>query len=105
MRVATRVATRVTARVIGPGLIAAAVLGVAVLVRGQGRIGFQALDDLAQLAAAGSAAAAAASAAAGSAGRLRWSWICTSGGCLAWALGEAVWCYYELLAGHETPFP
>jgi diguanylate cyclase len=102
---AMRVATRFTARAIGPGLIAAAVLGVAVLVRGQGRIGFQALDDLAQLAAAGSAAAAAASAAAGSAGRLRWSWICTSGGCLAWALGEAVWCYYELLAGHETPFP
>jgi diguanylate cyclase (GGDEF)-like protein len=100
-----RLLSRVTDRVVGPGLIVIAVLGVAVLVHGQGRLGFQAIDDLAQMAAAGSAAAAAASTAVGSVGRLRWSWACTAAGCLAWALGEAIWCYYELLAGRETPFP
>ena len=103
--VAARVVSRVVARVIGPGLIAVAVLVVAALVHGHGAISFQAIDDLAQLAAAGSAGAAAASTAAGSTGRLRWSWIATSAGCLAWAFGEAIWCYYELVAGHDTPFP
>ena len=51
-RLASRIASRVIARSIGPGLIAVAVVIVAALVHGQGAIGFQAMDDLAQLAAA-----------------------------------------------------
>ncbi len=96
---------RATARVLGPALIGVAVLAVAALVHGTGRLGFNALDDLTQMAAAGSAAAAAVSTAVGSSGRLRWSWLFIAGGCLAWALGEAIWCYYELIVGKETPFP
>ncbi len=100
-----RTALRVADRAIGPVLIALAVLAASALVRGLGATGFQAADDLAQMAAAGTAAAAALSTAAGSSGRLRWSWACTGGGCFAWAMGEGVWCYYELLGGRETPFP
>jgi diguanylate cyclase (GGDEF)-like protein len=98
-------AVRILDRSAGSALILLAVIVVVVLTHGLGAIGFQAADDLAQLAAAGSAAAAALSTAACSTGRLRWSWVCTGGGCLAWALGEGLWCYYELLAGRETPFP
>jgi diguanylate cyclase (GGDEF)-like protein len=98
-------AMRIADRGAGPALIAVAVLAVVALVRGLGSVGFQAADDLAQLAAAGAAAAAAASTAVYSSGRLRWSWAFTAAGCLAWAVGEAFWCYYELLAGRETPFP
>ena len=76
--VAARVVSRVVARVIGPGLIAVAVLVVAALVHGQGAVGFQAIDDLAQTGRGRfGRAAAAASTAAGSTGRLRWSWIAT----------------------------
>ncbi len=37
--------------------------------------------------------------------RLRRSLRALGGGSLAWALGQAVWTYYELFAGRETPYP
>lgn len=100
-----RLLLRVADRSVGPAMIGFAVLATVVLVHGLGDIGFQAADDLTQMAAAGAAGAAALSTGACSTGRLRWSWVCTGLGCLAWAAGEAFWCYYELLAGRETPFP
>ncbi|MFL6101020.1 MAG: putative bifunctional diguanylate cyclase/phosphodiesterase, partial [Actinomycetales bacterium] len=104
-RAVRRTLVRVLDRGAGPALIGLAVLVVAALVHGLGSAGFQAADDLAQMAAAGCAAAASYSTGLCSTGRLRWSWISTGTGCLMWALGEAMWCYYELLAGRETPFP
>jgi diguanylate cyclase (GGDEF)-like protein len=100
-----RTLVRAVDRGAGASLIGLAVLVVAVMVHGLGSAGFQAADDLAQMAAAGCAAAASYSTGICSRGRLRWSWISTGTGCFMWALGEAAWCYYELLAGRETPFP
>jgi diguanylate cyclase (GGDEF)-like protein len=100
-----RARSQFLSRALGPGVVAVAVVVVALMMRRMGTWGFQATDDMTQLAAAGSAAAAAASTAVSSTGRLRWSWMSIGLGCLAWAFGEAVWCYYELIAGRETPFP
>ena len=39
-------------------------------------------------------------------GRQRAAWVASAGGLFCWALGEAIWCYYELWLGLEqTPFP
>ncbi|MCU1656425.1 MAG: sensor-containing diguanylate cyclase/phosphodiesterase [Pseudonocardiales bacterium] len=70
---------------------------------GSGRV--RTIDDLTQLVAAAFAGAAAGWAALQASGRMRRSWIAVSGGAFAWALGQAVWCYYELISGRSTPFP
>src|SRR5947209_9928261 len=62
-------------------------------------------DDLAQLAAAMAGALAGAWRGSRLTGRARASWWLLGAGCAAWAVGEAIWCYYELIAGRETPFP
>jgi diguanylate cyclase (GGDEF)-like protein len=38
-------------------------------------------------------------------GRHRGAWCAMAVGLGGWALGQAVWCWYELIAGTETPFP
>jgi diguanylate cyclase (GGDEF)-like protein len=38
-------------------------------------------------------------------GRARVSWTLLAAGAFSWGVGEALWCYYELLAGRSTPFP
>jgi diguanylate cyclase (GGDEF)-like protein len=63
------------------------------------------LDDLAELAAAAWAAGACLWRAHRLAGRSRLAWSLLGAGCGAWALGEAVWSYYEIIAGSATPFP
>lgn len=63
------------------------------------------VDDLGQLAAAALAAAFSFQAAHRSQDRLRWSWLATAIGATGWALGEAVWSYYELVDDTQTPFP
>ncbi|HEY3715510.1 MAG TPA: bifunctional diguanylate cyclase/phosphodiesterase [Jatrophihabitantaceae bacterium] len=65
----------------------------------------QAVDNVSQLAAALFGAAAAMMRARRSAGRLRTSWALTAAGAASWALGQAIWCYYELIAGISSPFP
>jgi diguanylate cyclase (GGDEF)-like protein len=40
-----------------------------------------------------------------SSGRDRLSWAALAAGCGAWALGEGVWSWYELVRGDELPFP
>jgi diguanylate cyclase len=38
--------------------------------------------------------------------RQRTAWICLTVGLAGWAIGEAIWCYYQLIAGmKEAPFP
>ncbi len=65
-----------------------------------------AVGDLGQLVAA--AAATLCCAAAGrraAVWRARWAWWLLSAGTAAWAAGEAVWSYDELVAGRAAPFP
>jgi diguanylate cyclase (GGDEF)-like protein len=38
-------------------------------------------------------------------GRLRVAWGGLAAACLAWAVGQAIWSWYELVLGTETPFP
>jgi diguanylate cyclase (GGDEF)-like protein len=63
------------------------------------------IDDIAELVAAAVAAAAGWWRSRGLSGRARTSWALLAAGCFAWAAGEALWCYYELIAGVDTPFP
>jgi diguanylate cyclase (GGDEF)-like protein len=63
------------------------------------------VDDIAQMVAAALGAAGAIWRARRTTGRYRASWSLVGAGCAAWAAGEAIWCYYELLIGRETPFP
>jgi diguanylate cyclase len=63
------------------------------------------IDDVAEMLAAAAASGAALWRARRSRRRTRTSWLLIAGGTGGWALGEAIWCYYELLAGRDTPFP
>jgi diguanylate cyclase (GGDEF)-like protein len=75
------------------------------VVRPGGVVFTRGVDDIAQMVAAVVAAAAAMWQAKRTLGRYRVSWALVGAGCAAWAAGEAIWCYYELLVGRETPFP
>src|SRR4051812_3058713 len=63
------------------------------------------IDDIAEMLAAGIGAGAGFWRAAHTRHRSRASWGLIAAGCAGWAVGEAIWCYYELLAGRDTPFP
>jgi diguanylate cyclase len=63
------------------------------------------IDDVAEMLAAAAACAAALWRARHSRRRNRSSWLLIAGGTGGWAVGEAIWCYYELIAGRDTPFP
>jgi diguanylate cyclase (GGDEF)-like protein len=63
------------------------------------------IDDVAEMVAAALAAAGGCWRAVRATGRQRASWGLLAAGCAGWAIGEAIWCYYELLAGRDTPFP
>jgi diguanylate cyclase len=89
----------------GCAAAAVAVFAVALVSRPGGDAGLLLLDDLGQLGAAAVAAFAGLWAAAHSVGRMRTSWAAIGLGAGMWALGQAVWCYYELLAKSATPFP
>jgi len=89
-------------------LIAAVVTGVSavVLMSGTGSAGFQtAYTDLAQLLAAVAASATAALTARRTVGRTRWSWAAFAAASGSWAAGQAVWSWYALRLGVQTPFP
>ena len=58
-----------------------------------------------QLLAAVAGSAGCAVAAARSEGHRRRAWVCLSAGTGAWAAGQAVWSFYEVVLGREVPFP
>jgi hypothetical protein len=62
-------------------------------------------DDLGELVAAVLAAVACLLAARRASGPGRRAWALIAGWALMWGLGEAVWCWYELLRNVPTPFP
>ena len=63
------------------------------------------VDDLSELVAAMAAAAVGLWRSRRLTGRARVSWALLAAGAFSWGVGEALWCYYELLAGISTPFP
>jgi diguanylate cyclase (GGDEF)-like protein len=63
------------------------------------------VDDIGQLLFAGAAGLSALVAGRRCIGRRRIAWALVGVGALAWSAGQGVWCYYELIAGRETPFP
>ncbi len=65
----------------------------------------KAVDNLGLAAAAALAAAACAVAARRERARVRAGWALLGAACASWTLGEAVWAWYELVAGREVPFP
>ncbi len=63
------------------------------------------VDDLAQLVAAAFAAVTCGWCARRTEDRRRRAWGSLSAGCAAWAAGQAVWSWYELVLAVDTPFP
>jgi diguanylate cyclase (GGDEF)-like protein len=94
----------------GPRLgaaLAPVVLAVVAVVLLTGAAGpaAMAVDDLTQLLAAAGACLACVGAAGRASGRRRQAWTAFAVGCGGWAAGQAVWSWYELVVGVETPFP
>ncbi len=64
------------------------------------------VDDAASLAGILFAAGCCVWAARAAHGRMRRGWLTMLAGLLAWAVGEIIWCYYEMWLGYEqAPFP
>jgi diguanylate cyclase (GGDEF)-like protein/PAS domain S-box-containing protein len=63
------------------------------------------VDNLAQLVAPLGAAIACLTRGRRESGRSRRGWTLLGASALSWGLGQAVWCYYELVQGREVPFP
>ena len=63
------------------------------------------VDDLAQLVAALGAAIACHTRGRRESGHVRRGWTLLGASALSWGLGQAVWCFYELVQGREVPFP
>ena len=87
------------------GLLAIAAFIAYLLVKPGGTGLARDVDDLTQLSAAALAAVAAAWRAHREAGRLRLSWALLAGGTAAWACGQSMWTYYELVLNDPAPFP
>ncbi|HYO40002.1 MAG TPA: GGDEF domain-containing protein [Nocardioidaceae bacterium] len=86
------------------GLLSAAFVGMLELPLIGGRA-LIVLSDAGQLLAAGLAAAGCGVAASRSTGQRRRAWAWLSAGTGAWALGQLVWTYYEVVLHREAPFP
>src|SRR5438552_18218083 len=65
----------------------------------------EAVDDFGEAAAALIAAVACAAAAFRQKGRMRLSWALLGSGAAAWAIGEGIWSYIEVIRGQQVPFP
>ena len=88
------------------GAVAASAVFLAWLLTGfGGPAAVKAVDNLGLGAAAALAAAACAVAAWRGRARVRRGWALLGAACASWTAGEAVWAWYELIAGREVPFP
>ena len=88
----------------GVTLLSAAFIGVLQL-GDLGDFAVTVLSNAGQLGAAAAAAAGCTVAArrTGGSRRRAWSWLAAGNG--AWAAGQVVWSYYEVVAGRDVPFP
>ncbi|MGB9378835.1 MAG: response regulator [Mycobacteriales bacterium] len=80
-------------------------LGVALQQRWGGDAGVKAVDDLSQFGFAWVAAAICFLTWRRSGPDRRRSWAAVTIALFCWGFGALMWCYYELLANHDTPFP
>lgn len=95
-----------TALVLAVTLCLAALGTVAALMTGVGGEHVTlAVADLGEMVFAAAAAISIGHLALRSHGRARWSWGALAAGCAAWAAGEGLWSWFELVLGRETPFP
>ncbi|KAA0084500.1 GGDEF domain-containing protein [Mycolicibacterium sp. P9-64] len=87
--------------------IAAGVLFAAWLIGGWGGYStVRVVDDLGSVGFAVFATVCTGLAARSAHGRQRRAWICLTVGLIGWAVGEAIWAYYQLILGmKESPFP
>ena len=96
-------------RAVTAAVVAAALLGTALaalaLARWSGRPGVRAADDLGQLGAAAVAALTAARTAAAASGSRRRCWAAFALGAGAWAAGQALWSWQELVQHRPGAFP
>jgi diguanylate cyclase len=93
-------------RVVVAGAAVLSIAFVAVLqVPGLASLAVLLISDLGQLAAAAGAAYGCAYAARRSHGSRRRAWWWLSAGTGAWAAGQAVWSWYEVVLDREVPFP
>jgi diguanylate cyclase (GGDEF)-like protein len=89
-------------------LICAAVTGLFALVMVFNPLGLGVtvwIDDIGEGVAAALGAVACGYAASSKAGLLRLSWYLLAAASASWAIGEGVWCWYQLVANVEVPFP
>ncbi len=90
----------------GVGAAAAIAYAAWLLCGWGGESTVRAVDDLGLLAFAVFATVCAGLAARSAHGRQRTAWICLAIGLGGWAVGEAIWSYYQLILGmEESPFP
>jgi len=96
-------------RVFTTGAALATIASAAFLVWTAFRIGGDrstiAVDDIGEAVAAGIAAISLALAARRSSGRLRVAWALLAVSAASWAIGEAIWSWYEVFQGVAVPFP
>jgi diguanylate cyclase (GGDEF)-like protein len=90
---------------LGATLATVALFAVLLHVDLGGHLVARAIDDLGQLAAALIASLVSGWRARRAKGRTARSWMFICAGTGAWAVGEVVWSYYELIANRQTPFP
>ncbi len=89
-------------------LICAAVTGVFAVFMVFNPLGLDVtvwLDDIGEGVAAALGASACAWAATGRRGRLRLAWYLLATASASWAIGEGIWCWYQLAQNVEVPFP
>jgi diguanylate cyclase (GGDEF)-like protein/PAS domain S-box-containing protein len=89
------------------GAVVASAVFVTWLATGLGGpwVAFTLMDNLAEIMAPLAAALACARVARRRQGQLGWSWYLLGASAASWALGQAVWSYYEIVADNEVPFP
>lgn len=93
-------------RAVGIAAAMAIVVGVWLVGGWGGESTIRVIDDLAFVGFAVFAAICAGLAARSARGRQRAAWICLTAGLVGWAVGDAIWAYYELVLGmDESPFP
>jgi diguanylate cyclase (GGDEF)-like protein len=90
---------------LGATIVAVVLFAVLTHVHPGGHLVGKAIDDLGQLAAAVVASLVSGWRSRRANGRTARSWLFLSAGTGAWAVGEIVWSYYELIANRQTPFP
>src|SRR6184192_4585525 len=105
MRLANRHAKRDFGIACAAAVLLTAAFGIWIGLRIDGIQVTEAVDDFGEAAAALIAALACAAAALRHKGRMRVAWALLGSGAAAWAIGEGIWSYIEVIRAQPVPFP